>query len=192
MSDTKDQLLSAASEIFSRQGYDKTKVSDITKQAGVGHGTFYHYFKSKKDIFLELIKNFLFMLNNGISTLSIENAETREEIEDNIKDLYRVIFKTYQDNLHMGKMFFEETINEPEIKEIKSYFYKFCTEFITKYIQTGVEKGLLREYNTEVIAYAIIGMAKEVAAQYLKEDGKYEVEYLVENMAIFEAYGLIK
>jgi len=96
MSDTRTELLNVASEIFSRQGYDKTKVADITKQAGLGHGTFYHYFNSKKDIFLELIKSFIWILNKGISSLSIENTETKEEIEYNIKELYRVIFTTYQ------------------------------------------------------------------------------------------------
>jgi len=50
----------------------------------------------------------------------------------------------------------------------------------------------VREYDAKVIAYAIIGMAKEVAFQYLIVDTQHDIEYLVEQMAKFEAYGLIK
>jgi len=47
-------LLDAAIKLFTKNGYKKTKVSQITKEANVGTGTFYNYFSSKDDIFLEI------------------------------------------------------------------------------------------------------------------------------------------
>lgn len=47
-------LLAAAKELFIRYGVNKTTISDITEMAGVGKGTFYHFFKSKGDIFMKL------------------------------------------------------------------------------------------------------------------------------------------
>ena len=47
-------LLDAATKLFTENGYKKTKVSQITKEANVGTGTFYNYFDSKDDIFLEI------------------------------------------------------------------------------------------------------------------------------------------
>jgi len=47
---TRAQLLEAAEQIFVRQGYHSTLVSDIVQQAGVGQGTFYRHFKSKRAV----------------------------------------------------------------------------------------------------------------------------------------------
>jgi AcrR family transcriptional regulator len=43
-------LISAASELFATQGYDRTSVDRIIKQAGVSKGAFYHHFSSKEEL----------------------------------------------------------------------------------------------------------------------------------------------
>ncbi|MCF6239723.1 MAG: TetR/AcrR family transcriptional regulator [Bacteroidales bacterium] len=49
-------LLSAASGIFARYGYQKTTVDDLAKSAGKGKSTFYYYYKSKEEIFRDVIE----------------------------------------------------------------------------------------------------------------------------------------
>ena len=48
-------LLTAAFEVFTSQGVNKTSISDIAKKAGVAKGTFYLYFADKYDIRNRLI-----------------------------------------------------------------------------------------------------------------------------------------
>ncbi|MFH2098718.1 MAG: TetR/AcrR family transcriptional regulator, partial [Pseudomonadota bacterium] len=45
------QILAAALDAFSENGYHSTKISDIAGRLSMGHGTFYRYFKNKLDIF---------------------------------------------------------------------------------------------------------------------------------------------
>ena len=49
------RLLSTAFELFNSQGFSKTSISDIVRDAGVAKGTFYLYFKDKYDIQKKLI-----------------------------------------------------------------------------------------------------------------------------------------
>jgi len=51
------QLLEKGSHCFSRYGLRKTGIEDITKLAGIGKGTFYNFFNSKEDLFVEVLKN---------------------------------------------------------------------------------------------------------------------------------------
>lgn len=51
---TRARLIEAASEVFAERQYLDTNISDITERAGVSHGTFYTYFKSKEDVFREV------------------------------------------------------------------------------------------------------------------------------------------
>lgn len=48
---TRARLVEAAREVFERDGYLDTKISDISKAAGVASGSFYTYFDSKDEIF---------------------------------------------------------------------------------------------------------------------------------------------
>lgn len=52
----KEQILESALKAFAQKGLASTKISDIAQQVGLSHGLIYHYFKSKDDIFTELIK----------------------------------------------------------------------------------------------------------------------------------------
>ncbi|HPH97070.1 MAG TPA: TetR/AcrR family transcriptional regulator [Anaerolineaceae bacterium] len=52
--DKRTKILNSARSLFSENGYKDTSVSDITKKAGVAAGTFYLYFPSKDQIFMEI------------------------------------------------------------------------------------------------------------------------------------------
>jgi AcrR family transcriptional regulator len=47
-------LLEAAKEIFEETGFLNARISDIADRAGLSHGSFYHYFESKEQIFREV------------------------------------------------------------------------------------------------------------------------------------------
>ena len=53
---TRSRLLEAAKEIFEENGFLEARISDIAERAGLSHGSFYHYFESKEEIFREVAK----------------------------------------------------------------------------------------------------------------------------------------
>jgi AcrR family transcriptional regulator len=44
----------AAKQIFEENGFLEARISDIAERAGLSHGSFYHYFESKEEIFREV------------------------------------------------------------------------------------------------------------------------------------------
>jgi AcrR family transcriptional regulator len=48
---TRDALLTAARDVFERDGFAAARVTDIADGAGVAHGTFYTHFKDKREAF---------------------------------------------------------------------------------------------------------------------------------------------
>lgn len=53
----KENIITAGLKIFCEKGYEGATVDDIVKKAECSHGLFYHYFKSKKEIFNAVIEN---------------------------------------------------------------------------------------------------------------------------------------
>ena len=51
---TRARLLEAAKRVFEEDGFLEARISDIAEGAGLSHGSFYHYFDSKEQIFREV------------------------------------------------------------------------------------------------------------------------------------------
>lgn len=50
----RQQLLSAAEQLFCQQGYEKTSVQDILSVTGLSKGGFYHHFSGKDEVLADL------------------------------------------------------------------------------------------------------------------------------------------
>ena len=57
MTDKKENILTAALELFAKDGYNATPTSKIAKQAGVSEGLIFRHFGSKKGLLQALIED---------------------------------------------------------------------------------------------------------------------------------------
>lgn len=87
--ESRRKLLAAARKLFVERGYHETRPQDISREAGVGHGTFYLHFEDKLDCFLAFtdeaaqeLEYFLAQHLNGIA-----------RFEDAIHEILRGIFE---------------------------------------------------------------------------------------------------
>src|SRR5580658_3710077 len=53
---TRLDLVEAATRVIARKGFHQTRIADIAAEADVGLGTFYLHFKTKNEIFTELVE----------------------------------------------------------------------------------------------------------------------------------------
>ena len=51
---TKNRIIESAKKLFAEQGYQKTTVMDISKQAGLSEAALYEYFQGKEDLLLTI------------------------------------------------------------------------------------------------------------------------------------------
>lgn len=56
MSVAKDKIIQSSKKLFCQKGYASTSVRDILEDSETGKGQLYHYFLSKKEICLEVIR----------------------------------------------------------------------------------------------------------------------------------------
>jgi len=90
------EILEVAVTIFAEKGYEATSVDEIVEKAGIAKGTFYYYFRTKEELFHEII-------DEGVGTLyqlmdkSIQNLNTKEEKIRKILEIEIDFFKQYRD-----------------------------------------------------------------------------------------------
>jgi TetR/AcrR family transcriptional regulator, transcriptional repressor for nem operon len=56
--ETKSKIIDSARRLFNRRGFEDVSIAEIMKGAGLTHGGFYKYFKSKSDLYAEVMDCF--------------------------------------------------------------------------------------------------------------------------------------
>jgi AcrR family transcriptional regulator len=73
------ELIEIGEELFLRNGYEETAVSDIVKKAKVAQGTFYYYFKSKEEILDSIIDRYIKTTVDSYEKISNEKGPNAVE-----------------------------------------------------------------------------------------------------------------
>ena len=68
--DTRERLVGTAMQLFSEKGYESTSVADILRAAGANSGSLYHFFPTKQDLLIEVLRTY----RDGITTMLLEPA----------------------------------------------------------------------------------------------------------------------
>ena len=62
MKDRKDYIVEKAFDVFMNKGYDSASITVLQKELGISRGAMYRYFKSKEELFFEVIDRYVFEL----------------------------------------------------------------------------------------------------------------------------------
>jgi AcrR family transcriptional regulator len=85
---TRSRLVEAAKAVFEKDGFLEARISDIAERAGLSHGSFYHYFDSKEQIFREVAKAIEDELEAPVDAVIFDPESTatpRERIREGIR-----------------------------------------------------------------------------------------------------------
>lgn len=97
---TKENIKSAALELFAKRGYYSTSISQISKAAGVSKGLMYSYFDSKQDLLHYIIMEAMEM---GMSMID-EVIEKTSEPYERFTQIVETSFAWVRENSHYWKL----------------------------------------------------------------------------------------
>ncbi|MHB0966605.1 MAG: TetR/AcrR family transcriptional regulator [Bellilinea sp.] len=164
--ETRTRILSAAQACFSRSGFAAASVADICAEAGVTKGAFYYHFTSKQNLFFELLKSWLVVVDSGLETA---RGQT-EIVSDGLVQMAgatRVIFENSVGYLPLFLEFWQQSIRDPQVWEQVKAPYRNYQQYFRRIVDAGVADGSLQVENPAVAANALLGMAVGLILQGL-------------------------
>lgn len=160
--DRKLQILQSACSVFAKKGYHEASISDIIDHAGIARGTFYLYFKHKRDVFDNLFEEFLYQLDHLIKPIVLHQdaLDPLQQLRDNITNVLNLI----NSQPEVAKILLHlSTGLDKRSAEAAETFYKRVLEMIENALKGGIALGIIRKCNTVISAIIILGTVKEVA-----------------------------
>ena len=76
--ESRQAILKAAVQEFSKKGFQGTSVADIMNVAELGTGTFYNYFDSKEDVLISLLTAFVNRVEARVEKLKREQQRASD------------------------------------------------------------------------------------------------------------------
>lgn len=182
------QILEAAITVFAENGYHKSQVSKIAKEAGVADGTIYLYFKNKEDILISLFREKLGEL--------VEKFQTSLEHITNAEDAIRTICRIHYTELEADVDF--AYVTQIELRQSNMDMRVAIGQVVKPYIQLlesvinqGIESGLFRaDLDTKLTRLLLFGAMDEVVTTWLISGQKYSLSDQVDKTVEFFLKGL--
>jgi AcrR family transcriptional regulator len=152
----RQQILGAAFDIFSQKGFDAATTAEIARAAGVAEGTIYNYFPSKRELFIEVIRNFI--VTPPLLTL-IDKLPGRD-ISVMFQNILKDRFKLLEDErISRLPTLMAEILRDPELKALwtKQFIQPFFSRMEGMY-EKMMSSGKFRHMKPAVLVRAIGGM----------------------------------
>jgi len=188
MEDKKAEIFNCAKELFSTKGFKATNVSDITKMAGIGVGTFYNYYSSKEQLFIEIFMKENDKLKESFKTVDVDSdpvQAVKEILEINFNGINtNPILKEWYNRDLFGKL--EKEFNKRGgIKSIAETMNSDTLELIKKWKNDGKIRNDLDDDLILAIFNAIPYIdihKKEIGLQYFPQILLYISEFVMRGL----------
>ncbi len=174
MKGTRKKIIEAAYRCFSRKGFLGSTTREIAKEAGVSEITLFRHFKSKRELFEEVLKNYSVLPN-------LEKVKSKDK-EEALKELIEEVLKSLKERKKFLKILLSEVSscqNSQKVEEVYRNFARILEEEIKEILGEGKLKAKL-------FFGALFGIfiSQEL---FLKEEikGEFKRELIKETVKLF-------
>ena len=138
--EVKERIIESATKYFSKYGFHKTTMDEIAKNIHKAKGVLYYYFKSKEELFNEVLKKELGTLKEALLEIVHSNNNALTKLTDYIFTRFKLLNKAVNYHETLKADFFEKY---HFVKDVREDFEKFEQVQLTSIIEKGKEEGYL-------------------------------------------------
>jgi AcrR family transcriptional regulator len=151
--ETREKLLNAAQAIFIEKGYDDATTREITERADLGAGTFYVYFRDKRDVYDALVRR----ANREMHRRWIEARRPGMSVEEQVVAALRATFDYFRSNAAFARLILIE--GPPVDAEYTMRLHSGIGAELHGLLKDGIESGRVSEIEPAALATVIMGIS---------------------------------
>jgi AcrR family transcriptional regulator len=156
--ETHNRILSAATDLFSKSGYDATGVAEICHAAGVSKGAFYHHFPSKQAVFMELLNSYMNSIETGFNLMRQEVRDVPQAILQ-MAEMVGALFQATDMHLPIFLEFWTQANHDPKVWELTVAPFQRFQSYFAEMIQEGIDEGSLQPIDPHQAARVLVSLS---------------------------------
>ena len=187
----KEQILNAALDVIVRNGYHQSRMDDIVSKSGLSKGAIYWYYKSKKDVYLDLVNHWVNRYSKSLLELPNKGLSTSKQL----KNMFNTFFEQFEKDPIVFKALLEfwslagrDSDFNIKLEKVTNKFIGFLEEIIQK----GIESGELKNVNSKVTAMSIMVVIEGISWFTIFEANNLSAKEYANTVSDFILSGLTK
>ena len=172
---TKKKILDSAFDVFVKNGYKDTTMSHIVRESGLSKGAIYHYYKSKKDLFISLIDHWEIFSFPDFYSKSNKDESAQETLMRFADTVYEVFCK--RPHVFLAEIEFWALANkDKEINDRSKVLYDKILKLFELVLNKGIRNKEFKKIDTKTISVELLSIFQGINWFCLFGGSKREVE----------------
>lgn len=180
LNNTKEKILAAALDLFSKKGFSAVSVREISGAVGIKESSLYCHFKNKRDILDNIIDGYVKMNENYLPDFSkriefFSNITEKQFLEAALKS-----FNTYMMDEKVLKFFRIMSIERFNSEEINNLYVKYLIDdpinYQSQLFKALMENGKMKNSDERLLAIEFYSPIFLMLQRYFLEDLKLNTD----------------
>jgi len=161
----RDQILSAARRLFSERGFSAVSTTEIAAEAGVARGLINHYFGTKRELYLEVVREMVRFRSQPVPEY-VNGATPQDRLEESIERWLEMVSRNRE--AWLAAIGAEGLGRDPEIEAVLDEAREEATVRLIEVLGLGPAADAPTELHAVLRAYG--GMAEAATREWLERD----------------------
>ncbi len=188
-STTRQEIVEKASTVFLDKGYRNASISEIVSRVGITKPALYYYFRNKKDLYFACLDNIV----QSFASNTLEQIKSQKDPLKRI-EMRGIAAMSLTSELITIFHLIKETLRyeeEEEQKRVTSILRQYWVDPLIKDIDRGVEKGLFRPLESEIIGFVLLSILETYSYRAMI-DPRYSDDHIAKEAFAFILKGLLE
>lgn len=164
---TEHRILGAAAQAFAHHGFHGTGMRTIAHAAGVSIGALYHYFTSKEEMFLAVLRQEYDRHLGQARALLQEGLPVAEVLRRVVAAHFQALAERKESTVFVGRAWLSEAPSlQPKIQALREKYAAYIAELLGK----AMKRGEIRRGHPLFLAYALLGLVEAVTERAMSDD----------------------
>jgi len=162
-------LKAAALRVLEREGYHKMRIADVTREAGVAQGLFYHYFKDLKSLTVEVLTDYAMASNDPVE---VEKDVPRGDWYARIYAHNLVIVRSYAKRPGVMRCMLQLADEDSEFSGMLRENYRNQLMWLVDLMPGMFPQVKFEKHQALMVVYSLAGIGEGLLREYFIYESK--------------------
>ena len=177
--DVRNQIIESATKFFSRYGFHKTTMDEIARNIHKAKGVLYYYFRSKEELFNEVLKQELDQLKSALLKIIQSDKNSLSILTEYMLTRFKFLNTAVNYHETLKADFFEKY---HFVKDVRDDFERFEQVQLKAIIEKGNAEGYLKVEHVDPTVDVAMMIIKGIEIPLFLQDKYKEYENTLKDL----------
>ena len=157
------KLMAAALVVMEQAGFHKMRIVDVTREAGVASGLFYHYFKDLKSLTLEVLGDFV---SHSLRIDTIEKDVPRGDWYERMLAHNRLAVLAYAERPGIMRCLLQLADEDADFSRLLRDNFIQQLSWLTRQMPKLFPEAAISEHQAMLVVYTLAGTGETILRDY--------------------------